>query len=48
MRAAGHDRLVVFGRAPHLVYLHLEDGRAEIRDARHLRKLDARRTREAL
>ncbi len=48
MRAAGHDRLIFFGRAEHPVYLYLENGRAELRDARHLWGLNARETRAAL
>jgi aldehyde:ferredoxin oxidoreductase len=34
MRFAGFDRLIIKGKAPHPVYLYLEDGRVEIRDAR--------------
>ncbi|MBC7346812.1 MAG: aldehyde ferredoxin oxidoreductase family protein [Clostridia bacterium] len=34
MRFAGFERLIITGRAPHPVYLYLEDGRIEVRDAR--------------
>jgi aldehyde:ferredoxin oxidoreductase len=36
MRAAGADALVFTGRSPEPVYLWLQDGRAELRPARHL------------
>jgi len=48
LRAAGRDRLIVFGRAEHLVYLYVDAGKVEIRDARHLRGLDANATQDAL
>jgi len=36
LKFAGWDYLVFVGRAPHPVYLHMEDERAELRDARDL------------
>jgi aldehyde:ferredoxin oxidoreductase len=36
MRAAGADALVFTGRSPEPVYLWLQDGRAELRPAKHL------------
>lgn len=48
LRAAGLDRLILFGRAEHLVYLYVDGGRVEIRDARHLQGLDAKATPAAL
>lgn len=36
LKYAGYDAIVVEGRAEHPVYLHLEDGKAELRDASDL------------
>ena len=36
LRWAGHDYLVITGKAKQPVYLYIENGRIEIRDARHL------------
>lgn len=36
MKFSGFDGLIFEGRAPDLVYLVIKDGKAEIRDARHL------------
>ena len=36
MKFSGVDGIVFTGRSPELVYLHIEDGAAELRDARHL------------
>ena len=36
LRMAGFDALVVYGRSRDPVYLYLEDGRVEVRDAEHL------------
>jgi len=36
LKFCGFDGIIFQGRAPHLVYLYLKDGRAEIKDARHL------------
>ena len=44
MRFAGYDGIVVKGRSPEPVYLHVEDGRAELRDATHLWGEDTYRT----
>ena len=40
LKRAGYDGIVVSGQAAHPVYLWVEDGRAELRDARHLWGLD--------
>lgn len=40
LKLSGIDRLVVFGRAPHLTYLYLERDRVEFRDARPWAGLD--------
>src|SRR5512145_2198302 len=37
LKAAGMDALVITGRAPHLVYLSINEEGVEIRDARELR-----------
>ncbi|NOZ88586.1 MAG: aldehyde ferredoxin oxidoreductase family protein [Crenarchaeota archaeon] len=36
LRMAGFDALVFYGRAPEPVYVYIEDGRVEVRPARHL------------
>ncbi len=36
LKFCGYDGLIVQGQAPHLVYLYIHDGGAELRDARHL------------
>ncbi|HET6494429.1 MAG TPA: aldehyde ferredoxin oxidoreductase C-terminal domain-containing protein [Thermoleophilia bacterium] len=36
LKFSGFDGIVFEGRSPGLVYLHIEDGEAELRDARHL------------
>ena len=36
LRMAGYDALVVWGRAEEPVYIYVEDGRIEVREARHL------------
>ncbi|MFC1799025.1 aldehyde ferredoxin oxidoreductase family protein [Thermodesulfobacteriota bacterium] len=36
MKFCGFDGIIFQGKAPHLVYLYLKDGQAEIKDARHL------------
>ncbi len=36
LRFSGFDGIVIQGRAPHLSYLWIKDGKAEVRDARHL------------
>jgi aldehyde:ferredoxin oxidoreductase len=37
MKHAGYDRIVIRGKSPDLVYLWVNNGKVEIRDARHLR-----------
>ena len=44
MRFAGYDGILIKGRSPEPVYLRVEDGRAELRDATHLWGEDAYRT----
>ena len=36
LKFSGFDGIIFQGKAPHLVYLLIRDGKAEIRDARHL------------
>ncbi len=36
LKHAGYDRIIVRGKAPHLVYLWINNDKVEIRDARHL------------
>jgi len=44
MRFAGYDGILIKGRSPEPVYLRVEDGRAELRDASHLWGQDTYRT----
>ncbi len=44
LKKAGHDFLIIEGRAKHPVYLWIKDGAAEIRDARHLWGLEPQET----
>jgi aldehyde:ferredoxin oxidoreductase len=37
IKHAGYDRIVIRGKSPDLVYLWINNGKVEIRDARHLR-----------
>lgn len=48
MKFAGFDGILVSGRAARPVYLYIEDGRAEIRDASHLWGLDTIATTETM
>ncbi|MHB8756790.1 MAG: aldehyde ferredoxin oxidoreductase family protein [Bacillota bacterium] len=48
LKFAGFDLVVFRGRSPHPVYLWIEDGRAELRDARHLWGKDTFETEEML
>ena len=36
LKFAGYDGLIIFGKAEHPVYLWIDDGKAELRDASHL------------
>ena len=36
LRFAGYDQVIVYGRSPQPVYLWIDDGRVELRDASHL------------
>lgn len=44
MRFAGYSHLIFLGRADHPVYVYIEDGQVEIRDAGHLWGLDTTET----
>jgi aldehyde:ferredoxin oxidoreductase len=48
LKLAGFDGVVVQGAASHLVYLYIHDGKAEIRDARHLQGKGTFETEEIL
>jgi aldehyde:ferredoxin oxidoreductase len=48
LKFAGFDAIVIKGRAAQPVYLWLEDGRAEVRDARHLWGLTTGEAQEAI
>ncbi|MBW2120473.1 MAG: hypothetical protein JRH07_01335 [Deltaproteobacteria bacterium] len=48
LKFSGYDGIVFQGRAPELVYLLIKEGRAEIRDARHLAGKDVWETEDAL
>jgi len=36
LKHAGYDAIIIEGKSPHPVYLWIEDGKVEIKDARHL------------
>ncbi|MGD2065434.1 MAG: aldehyde ferredoxin oxidoreductase N-terminal domain-containing protein, partial [Dehalococcoidia bacterium] len=36
LKYAGYDKLIIRGKSPNLVYLWINDGKVEIRDASHL------------
>lgn len=36
LKHAGYDAIIIDGKSPHPVYLWIEDGKVEIKDARHL------------
>ena len=44
LKYAGYDAVVISGRSPTPVYLHIEDGRAKLKDASDLWGLGARKT----
>ncbi|RME22232.1 MAG: aldehyde dehydrogenase [Deltaproteobacteria bacterium] len=48
LKYAGYDKVVVTGKAPHLSYIWIDNGRAEIRDARHLSGKGALETAELI
>ncbi len=48
MKFAGFDGIIVEGKADSPVYLWLQDGKAEIRDARHLWGMQTRETEDAI
>jgi aldehyde:ferredoxin oxidoreductase len=48
LKFSGFDGIIFQGKAPHLVYLRIKDGKAEIRDARRLAGKDIWETEDAL
>lgn len=48
LKFAGFDAVIIQGRAKHLSYLYIHDGKAELRDARHLAGKDTWETEEML
>jgi len=44
LKCSGYDGVIVTGKAEHPVYIYIEDGNAEIRDARHLWGKDGKQT----
>ena len=48
LRGAGYDMLFCAGRAEHPVYLLIQDGKPEIKDARHLWGKDSSKTEELI
>ncbi len=48
MRFASYDGIIIRGRSPKLVYLWVQDGRAELRDAGHLWGKDTFKTQAAI
>jgi aldehyde:ferredoxin oxidoreductase len=48
LKFSGFDGVILQGQAPDLVYLHLQDGKAELRDARHLAGQDLFQVEESL
>jgi len=48
LKFSGFDGIILQGKAPDLVYLWIKDGKAEIRDARHLAGKDVWETEDAI
>ena len=48
LRFAGYDGILFTGRASHPVYLSIQDGKAELKDARHLWGQDTYATQDAI
>ena len=48
LKFSGFDGIVFQGRAPHLSYLYVNDGKVEIRDARHLAGMDVWETEDRI
>ena len=48
MKHAGYDRIVIRGKSPDLVYLWVNNGKVEIRDASHLRGKGTQETAELI
>ena len=48
LKLAGFDAVIIQGRAPSLCYLYIHDGKAELRDARHLAGKDTWETEELI
>ncbi|MCK4369417.1 MAG: hypothetical protein KAV68_07190 [Dehalococcoidales bacterium] len=48
LKHAGYDKVIIRGRSPNLVYLWINDGKVEIRDASHLQGKGALETAELI
>jgi aldehyde:ferredoxin oxidoreductase len=48
LKMAGHEAIVITGRAPHPVYLAIRDDQVEVRDARHLWGREPEEVQEAI
>jgi aldehyde:ferredoxin oxidoreductase len=48
LKYAGYDKLIIRGKSPNLVYLWINDGKVEIRDASHLQGKGAGETAELI
>jgi len=48
LKFAGFDAVIIQGKAPELCYLYIHDGKAELRDARHLAGKDTWETEELI
>lgn len=48
LKHAGYDKIVIRGKSPDLVYLWINNGKVEIRDARHLRGKGCQETAEQI
>ncbi|MEM2703533.1 MAG: aldehyde ferredoxin oxidoreductase family protein [Candidatus Bathyarchaeia archaeon] len=48
LKYAGYDHIIIWGRAKHPVYLCIQDGSAELRDAKHLWGMDTWETQAAI
>jgi len=48
LKFSGFDAMIIQGKASHLSYLYIHDGRAELRDARHLAGKDSWETEELI
>jgi aldehyde:ferredoxin oxidoreductase len=48
LKRAGYSLVLIHGRSPHPVYLHIDDDKVELRDARHLWGKDVHETTDAI